>query len=271
MQGRRISERFRSGGSGLKEAESGGKGKQQRGGGETPLLGLRHLGSIAEEVCITESEDIRSSEWITSCTLSPSYRGAIAMEVRKLQALDIPELSTSGRGAAWHGGLQKWKRYLEEQGDSRRVVLVAKDEAELVGYGSLLWKSAYPRFLAAAIPEVNDLVVAEGSRRRGVGTKLLHGLERVAFSAGHAQIGIGVGLYQDYGPAQRLYVRLGYLPDGHGVTYQNAVVTGGATVRADDGLVLWLIKSLTADLDTPVTQGGQFLSQGDQLGSPGHC
>jgi len=193
-------------------------------------------------------------EKLSSLHLASSYRGAITMEVRKLQAVDVLELSNPGRGAAWHGGLDKWKRYLDEQEDGRRVVLVAKDNAEVIAYGSLLWESTYPRFLAAAIPEVNDLVVAEGSRRRGVGTQLLHALERIAFSAGHAQIGIGVGLYQDYGPAQRLYVRLGYLPDGRGITYRNVVVTGGATVRVDDELVLWLIKPFGTDFDITATK-----------------
>ena len=29
-------------------------------------------------------------------------------------------------------------------------------------------------------------------------------------------VGIGVGLYEDYGPAQRLYIKRGYIPDGKG-------------------------------------------------------
>jgi hypothetical protein len=34
-------------------------------------------------------------------------------------------------------------------------------------------------------------------------------------------VGLGVGLYPDYGTAQRMYVRRGYLPDGRGVIYYN--------------------------------------------------
>jgi hypothetical protein len=57
-------------------------------------------------------------------------------------------------------------------------------------------------------------------------------------------IGIGVGLYVDYGPAQQLYVKLGYVPDGSGVTHGNKTVPPGATVRVDDDLILWSMKRL---------------------------
>jgi len=33
-------------------------------------------------------------------------------------------------------------------------------------------------------------------------------------------VGIGVGLYADYGTAQRMYARRGYVPDGHGLFSQ---------------------------------------------------
>jgi GNAT superfamily N-acetyltransferase len=130
------------------------------------------------------------------------------------------------------------------------VVLLVEQETEVLAYGSLLWNSAYPPFRAASIPEVNDLVVAEGSRQRGVGTQLLRALEQTALPAGFTQIGVGVGLYDDYGPAQRLYVLLGYVPDGRGVTYRDAHVSGGATVQVDDELVLWVVKLLDTDSTT---------------------
>ena len=38
---------------------------------------------------------------------------------------------------------------------------------------------------------------------------------------------IGVGLYNDYGRAQKLYVHLGYVPDGHGVTYAYQSIVPG--------------------------------------------
>jgi hypothetical protein len=56
----------------------------------------------------------------------------------------------------------------------------------------------------------------------GVGSLLLDCAEKEALTKSQI-IGIGVGLYAGadggYGPAQRLYVKRGYIPDGQGVTY----------------------------------------------------
>ena len=56
------------------------------------------------------------------------------------------------------------------------------------------------------------------------------------------KVGIGVGLYDGYGSAQRLYIKRGYIPDGLGVTYNYNHVTPGANVCLDDDLVLWFTK-----------------------------
>lgn len=66
----------------------------------------------------------------------------------------------------------------------------------------------------------------------------------MAKAAGRTSIGVGVGLYADYGAAQWLYVTLGYRPDGNGITYAEKPVAPGAHVRLDDDLVLWLTKAI---------------------------
>jgi hypothetical protein len=68
--------------------------------------------------------------------------------------------------------------------------------------------------------------------------------EARARAAGHPVMGIGVGLYADYGAAQRLYVRLGYRPDGRGVWYGAQPAVPGQPYRLDDDLVLFLEKAL---------------------------
>jgi GNAT superfamily N-acetyltransferase len=108
----------------------------------------------------------------------------------------------------------------------------------------LLWLSAYSPFRELGIPEIQDLVVAESRRGQGVATRIIVALEDRARLRGHKQIGLGVGLYADYGPAQRLYLRLGYMPDGRGLTYRTLPAPGGANVRVDDDLLVWLVKSL---------------------------
>jgi len=73
-------------------------------------------------------------------------------------------------------------------------------------------------YYSSHTPEIHDVWVSEKHRGNGIGKRLVQYLEGLAQQENHKQIGIGVGLYKDYGRAQRLYVHLGYVPDGHGVT-----------------------------------------------------
>eukprot|EP00792_Barthelona_sp_PAP020_P000405 TRINITY_DN10637_c0_g1_i1.p1 TRINITY_DN10637_c0_g1~~TRINITY_DN10637_c0_g1_i1.p1 ORF type:complete len:75 (-),score=8.61 TRINITY_DN10637_c0_g1_i1:232-456(-) len=63
-------------------------------------------------------------------------------------------------------------------------------------------------------------------------------------SEDYTHIGLGVGLYKDYGNAQRLYVKRGYVLDGNGIVYKNEQVVPGSQVTVDDDLLLYLIKPL---------------------------
>ncbi len=165
-------------------------------------------------------------------------------EVRELQAADVPRIVATDGGAAWHGGVEKWNQRLADQAKGQRLVLLAVDASNVFGYGSLLWASGCSPFREAGIPEINDLVVAEDHRNQGIATRLIRALEERAHAANCTKIGIGVGLYRDYGPAQRLYVRLGYVPDGNGITSGGLPVPAGGTVLVDDDLSLWLVKPL---------------------------
>lgn len=139
---------------------------------------------------------------------------------------------------------EKWKKYYAEQKANIRTVCTAKVQDEFVGYGSLLNVSEYPNFKSDGIPEIHDVWVSEGHRGNGIGKRLVQYLEKLAQQENHKQIGIGVGLYKDYGRAQKLYVHLGYVPDGHGITYKYQPVVPGDPYPADDDLVIWLKKDL---------------------------
>lgn len=169
------------------------------------------------------------------------------IELRPLRADDLPRLAATQGGAAWKGRDKKWDRYLEEQDQGLREVLLADTGEAIVAYGSLAWVSQNPSFRNAGIPEIQDLVVAEAYRKNGLGTRIIRALEKRASSAGHVRVGIGVGLYRDYSAAQRLYSRLGYALDGTGVSYKNASVEPGSHVTVDDDLVIWMLRSLNED------------------------
>lgn len=82
------------------------------------------------------------------------------------------------------------------------------------------------------------------SRKKGIGTTLIQKCESVAKGHGHTEIGLGVGMTADYGNAQRLYVRLGYFPDGNGLHYKYKVANYFETVTVDDDLIFYFKKNL---------------------------
>ena len=80
-------------------------------------------------------------------------------------------------------------------------------------------------------------------RNRGIGSRLMDAAERIA--AEHADtVFLGVGLHSGYGSAQRMYIKRGYIPDGSGVWYRDAVCAPYAGCHNDDDLVLYLSKKL---------------------------
>jgi GNAT superfamily N-acetyltransferase len=166
------------------------------------------------------------------------------IEVRELLPGYVAAIPHIDGGSAWHGGERKWSAYWEQHQQRLRVCLVAVEAGTIAGYGSVVWRSQHGPFAAAGIPEIQDVVVAEGHRGRGIATAIIAACEAHARSKGHCEIGVGFGLYADYGSAQRLYVRLGYVPDGSGVTWNKQTVKAGDFVRVDDELILWLRKKL---------------------------
>jgi len=158
-----------------------------------------------------------------------------------MQAPDIEEMTASF--APFGKGRPQFERYFREHEDGTRTVLIASAERTFAGYVTVLWRSAYPSFAEANVPEISDLNVLPQLRRRRVGARLMEQAERL-IATRSSVVGIGVGLHEDYGAAQRLYVQRGYVPDGRGITSRGKRVAYGDSVPADDHLVLWFTKGL---------------------------
>lgn len=129
-----------------------------------------------------------------------------------------------------------------EQQEGTRQIWLAFDETQFAGYVTLTTESLYPPFKKNQIPEIMDLNVLPPFRNKGIGTLLIETAEREAFKENHT-VGIGVGLYGDYGQAQKLYISRGYQPDGCGITYNYQPIEPGKSVCLDDDLVLWFTKT----------------------------
>ena len=68
--------------------------------------------------------------------------------------------------------------------------------------------------------------------------------EQTVAQRDHHLVGVGVGLYADYGAAQRMYTRRGYILDGRGLVSHGRFVKYGEAVVLDDDLVLYFTKAL---------------------------
>lgn len=163
------------------------------------------------------------------------------LHIRELLAADIPEIVEAFKNIGWNKPESQYRTYLTQQTVDERLVLVARVSDEFAGYVTVVWETEYPPFRRDGIPEIKDLNVLPEFQRRGIGSALMTTAENAAAKR-NPIVGIGVGLFLDYGAAQRMYVKRGYVPDGEGVYYGQKRVLPGEEVPVDDSLVLFLTR-----------------------------
>ena len=162
--------------------------------------------------------------------------------IRNMIKSDIESLSHGFMNQGWPGREEILARYFLEQESGEREVLVAEIDGAVAGYVTILPSAKHGPF-AEVYPELSDFNVFEPFRNQGIGNQLLEEAEkRVQFVS--SKVTLGVGLHLGYGPAQRLYIKRGYIPDGTGVWYRNKPLEMNATSQNNDDLVLYLSKDL---------------------------
>ncbi|HUO87615.1 MAG TPA: GNAT family N-acetyltransferase [Rhizomicrobium sp.] len=166
------------------------------------------------------------------------------LSITELRHSDITEIAGAFAALGWHKPAEQYERYLQEQDAGAREIFVARWSGVFAGYVTVLWRPDYPPFAERGVPEIQDFNVLPQFRRRHIGTVLMDVAEARILERSPT-IGIGVGLHEDYGAAQRLYVLRGYVPDGRGITSHGRRVNWGDEARIDDDLVLWLTKSVS--------------------------
>ncbi len=165
------------------------------------------------------------------------------MEIRALQQEDIEPIAEAFACLGWNKPASQYVKYLQEQERGERQILVAFRERTFLGYLTVVWESHYPPLREAGIPEIVDFNVLPEFRKQGIGSRLMDQAEAL-ISERSAVAGIGVGMDPDYGAAQRLYIKRGYVPDGRGLSYEDRQVVYGQMVAVDDSLVLHFTKQL---------------------------
>ena len=163
--------------------------------------------------------------------------------LREIRKADCREISNAFRQQGWDKPESQYEAYFELQTEGKRDVIVAELAGEFVGYVTIKWESDYLPFKDRNIPEIVDFNVLKRFQRKGIGTQLMDEAERRIKSVS-SYAGIGVGVFEDYGPAQILYVKRGYIPDGKGIVKHSKPIQYGEQVIIGDDIILYSMKAL---------------------------
>ena len=143
----------------------------------------------------------------------------------------------------WHPQMETYENYFKDQEEGKRLVFVPEYEGKAAGICTLLLKPEEGPFAGNGWPEINDLCIFFHLHKRGLGNKVLDVVEAEAAKISDHEF-LAVRVHSGYGPAQRIYVKRGYIPDGSGVWYQGKQLEQYAPCVNDDDLLLFLSKEL---------------------------
>ncbi len=137
-----------------------------------------------------------------------------------------------------------FERQFEYQKKGTRQLYIVSFNGIDAGYCILNWQPKYGLFKKLGVPEIQDLNVLSAFRRQGIATAVIAHCESAARKQAHEYMGIGVSVSAAFGPAQRLYTKLGYMPDGSGVCYDRKPTLPNEMRALDDQLCLMMMKDL---------------------------
>lgn len=163
--------------------------------------------------------------------------------LRKICLEDCELISLAFKAQNWEKPVEQFQRYCQMQESGARDIIIAEYAGEFAGYLTIKWDSDYMPFREKAIPEVADFNVLKHLRRKGIGKALMDEAEKRIKTVSPI-CGIGVGLLEDYGAAQILYIKRGYIPNGRGITYHGKQLFYGDEATMGDDVVLHLSKEL---------------------------
>ena len=164
------------------------------------------------------------------------------IRIRSMEPSDADILAAEEVAQGWlDATADKYHMRLRHQEEGKCIPLVAEYRGNVAGYINVYPDSQWGALGGQGLPEIIDFGVLEKFRRRGVGSRLMDIAEEIAFSYAD-RVYLGVGLHSGYGPAQRIYTKRGYIPDGSGVWYGPKVCEPYAECKNDDDLNLYMIK-----------------------------
>lgn len=163
--------------------------------------------------------------------------------IRDMLPRDAKVITDGEIAQGWEQTIDKYMMRLQHQAEGKSVALVAEYKGNIAGYINVYPNSQWGSFAKQGYPEIVDFGVLEKYRRNGIGSRLMDVAEKIAAEYSD-MVYLGVGLHSGYGSAQRMYAKRGYIPDGTGVWYGDAVCQAYGACCNDDDLVLYLTKKL---------------------------
>jgi len=143
-----------------------------------------------------------------------------------------------------HQKKEKYEQRLTDVAEGKCIALVAEYKGNIAGYFNVYLNTMCGLYGGKGYPELIDLGVFMKYRNHGIGNLLMQVAEDIARKYADMVI-IGVGLHRDYGAAQRMYVKRGYIPDGSGVWWQDKPLNPYAEMKNDDEAAIYMYKKLS--------------------------
>lgn len=142
-----------------------------------------------------------------------------------------------------HQKIEKYTQRLDDVKAGKCVALVAEYKGNVAGYFSVYPNSLNGPFGNKGLPELVDFGVLKKFRRHGIGNALIQTAEDI--SRRYAKtVYLGVGIHRDYGAAQRLYIKRGFVPDGSGLWRDGKQLEPYADMKNDDENAIYMSKEL---------------------------
>ncbi|MBP5222773.1 MAG: GNAT family N-acetyltransferase [Lachnospiraceae bacterium] len=165
--------------------------------------------------------------------------------IRDMEEADAQVFTDEYTAQGWHPDFDRYLYRLKECAEGKCIALTAVYQGNPAGY-VYVYRNAYGGpFKDTAWPIIIDFNVLKKYQEKGIGNKLMDVAEQVAGRYADT-VCLGVGLSREYGSAQRMYVKRGYIPDGSGVWYNDEQCVQYETVcTIDDDLILYFYKKLS--------------------------
>ncbi|MBQ7306084.1 MAG: GNAT family N-acetyltransferase [Clostridia bacterium] len=164
--------------------------------------------------------------------------------IRNMEEADAPILVNEYNAQGWHDDVDGYMVRLKDQAEGKCIALTAEYQGQPAGNVYLYLDANEGPFKGKGWPIIVDFNVLMKYQRKGIGNRIMDVAEQIAAKYADT-VCLGVGLSREYGTAQRMYAKRGYIPDGSGVWYQDKQCVQYETVCiVDDDLVLYMAKEL---------------------------